>query len=246
MPGIRHGYRQRYQLGRHLDMTHRDAGIATPHVHDGSATAVVGGVHAQIVFLFEVQLEGQDPVRALRVRAALVGPEGRFGGARGRGDRITVVGPAGHLQLRGSFVGVPYGEKCEAGELVVDRHQHGLLQGTGDAGEGSLPPGAQRIPHVVLCAAVEREVRHLRAVDRNGLGRAELPERDVLTVEPGEHAAVQRGVELEADVLPLDAHNRGRRQGGPRQKNAENAGQACGWLDAVYHRNFTANWKYRG
>ena len=87
------GDRQGNQLGRMFQVPHREADVAPPHVRHRRSAAVVGGVHPEEVFLFEVEFQRQDPVGTIAVGAALVRPEGGLF-RPSRRDRIAVVGPA--------------------------------------------------------------------------------------------------------------------------------------------------------
>ena len=75
-------------------MAYCEAYVFSPDIDDGSASAVVAGVHAQVVFLMESGVEGDDPVGTLFVGTALIGPEGWGGFGCGRAECVAVVGPA--------------------------------------------------------------------------------------------------------------------------------------------------------
>ena len=99
-------HRQRNQLGRHFQMPHADTAIPLPNIDNRSAATIVRRVHAQKILLLETRLQRQYPVRPLLVGAALIRPERRLSGRNRSADRIMLVGPAAHRQIRTSRVGV--------------------------------------------------------------------------------------------------------------------------------------------
>src|SRR5580698_2011695 len=58
-----------------LDVAYCQAYVFSPDIDYGSASAVVAGVHAQVILLMEPGLQGDDPIGTFFVGAALVGPE---------------------------------------------------------------------------------------------------------------------------------------------------------------------------
>src|SRR5579863_4310640 len=74
---IRHGNRKRNKPWPRFHITNRETNVFTPNVDDRSSSAIVARVHAEIIFLTESRSQWQDPIRALLVRATLIGPERR-------------------------------------------------------------------------------------------------------------------------------------------------------------------------
>src|ERR1700674_38303 len=75
MTRIRHGNGKRYEPRSGFDVTYSETNIFTPYIHNGSAAAVVAGIHAEIIFLPEAGPQRKHPIRPLLVGATLVGPE---------------------------------------------------------------------------------------------------------------------------------------------------------------------------
>src|SRR5271165_5557378 len=149
---VRHGDRQFDEARDRLDVAYGEAYVFSPDIDDGSASAVVAGVHPQIVLLVEAGIDGDDPVGALFVGAALVGPEswGCFG--CGDAKAVVIVRPSEDLERRGSLVGVFDFEDCHRGEVVVDGYCDFLLQSAVFAGYGEALAGAEGVGDLVgLC-----------------------------------------------------------------------------------------------
>src|SRR5580704_7573285 len=77
MTRIRHGNGKRYKARSRLDMAYCETNVLTPYVDNGSASTVVTGIHAKIIFLPEAGSQGKNPIGTLLVRATLIGPERR-------------------------------------------------------------------------------------------------------------------------------------------------------------------------
>src|SRR5207237_5633392 len=96
---IGHRNRKRNQTWSRFEVTHSDASVFAPHVDNWCATAVIAGVHAEIILLVETWVQWDEPVRAALVRAALKRPQRRMLGAALCVDLIVIVGPLENLQL---------------------------------------------------------------------------------------------------------------------------------------------------
>ena len=238
---VRHRHRQGNQLGGHLDMPHGKAGVAPPHVHHRGSAAVIGGVHAEVIFLLEIHLQRDHPIGTPLIRAALVRPEGRRGVAFPGGDRIPVVRPAGHPHLGVSLVRVAHLEESHLRKAVVHRDHDGLLHGTSSPGEGGLSADPERTAHALLPAAVPCEIRNLGTVDGNRLRRGERAENDLPAVEPRNDMAVHAVVEFQPDIPGFDFHQiAGGAQGAPRPRR-EDGGAQDGHFEgkSLFHRVFS-------
>ena len=75
MTRVRHGNGKRYEARSRFDVANGQANVFAPHIDNGSAPAVVAGIHAKKIFLRESGAQRKHPIRPLLVGAALVGPE---------------------------------------------------------------------------------------------------------------------------------------------------------------------------
>ena len=200
--------RQRDEPWRRLHVAHGEAEAAPPHVHDRRAPSVVGGVHALVVVLGKADLEGQDPVGTLLVRAALVGPEGGLFPARRRRHGVAAVRPAPDVELSVAVVRVHGLHDREPREVVVEGDLDGPAE-VARAGSQPVPPSAadrvgdrllvlrlEPVPHDLARFRVER----FRRGEGTGHHLHAAPRRD--------DAASERLVELQADALPIEPHDR--------------------------------------
>ncbi len=116
--------RQRYQLGRRLDMADGDAGIWTPDVDDGRAAAVVRRVHAHEVGLAETGLDRLYPVAAILVRRSRPRPEA----AAAVFQQVRAIAPAGDIDRRCTRVVIGDLLDRETGLVGVEGQADGLFQ----------------------------------------------------------------------------------------------------------------------
>jgi hypothetical protein len=155
---VGHGNRERDQAGNGFDVAYREADVFAPDIDDGSASAVVAGVHAQVVFLAEAGMEGNDPVGALLVGTALIGPECRGGFGCGRAQGVAIVGPSLDGERRGAMVGVLDFENCHRGEIVIDGDGDFLAYAAVLADDGQALPGAESVGDLVGLGGGQGEV----------------------------------------------------------------------------------------
>ncbi len=213
--GIGHGDGERDELGAELDVADGEAGVAAPDVHDGGAAAVVSRVHTQEVLLLESGLQGQDPVGAIAVGAALVGPEG--GLAAGGVEGVAVAGPALDLEVRFAGIGVGHVEEGGVGEFVVDGDGEGLTQAWGFAGDFEAASGAELVAHGAGVLAAKAEVPDLGAAGREPLGGRGGAEFEGSAGAEEDDTAVEEAVELDAESFSVHAGDGLSREGGGEQ-----------------------------
>src|SRR3954469_8937244 len=117
---VGHGNWERDQTRPRFKMADCHANIPAPHIYDGRASAVVAGVHTEIVLLCESGVQRDYPVWTALVGAALECPKSYFSWVRLSVNPIGVVAPAESLDRRLSRVGVAHIKDRKVWEFVVN------------------------------------------------------------------------------------------------------------------------------
>ena len=85
-------------------------------------------------------------------------------------------------------------------ELAAGRYGNSLLQGRCVPSQGDALPVTNRILDALVIHLVESEIAEFLSCDRKGLRGREVADCDFLALELCYYAAVQRFVELDADI----------------------------------------------
>src|SRR5580704_979910 len=93
MRGTRHGYGERNQFRPRFDMSHSHSDVTPPDVDNRCTATVVAGIHALIILLSKIGIQGYDPVGTFLVGATLVRPESWRAHAALRVHVVRVVRP---------------------------------------------------------------------------------------------------------------------------------------------------------
>jgi hypothetical protein len=204
IPHRLHGQRDEPRLKG--EVANGDADVAPPHVHDGRAPAVVGGVHAHEVALLETALHGLHPVVPVGMGGAGVSPVPARVAWRGS---QTVGG--GHPGIDGdglvARVGVGHVQQRDARVFVEQRDNEALLQAFGRAAdEAQALAGAEHGRGPARLGLLHREARDGAALHDDVLAGVEAGQRKGLSAEQAHDTAAQLVVELQRQRLVLHAH----------------------------------------
>src|SRR5208337_4272087 len=155
---VGHGNGKRYQAGSGFHVTYRETNVFPPYIDNGSASAVVAGIHAEIILLPESSTQREHPIRTLLVGATLVRPE--CGAAR-RGDRsqrILVVGPTANCELSSPFVLIRNVKDGDGWKIGINRDGDVLAQVAGLARQRQPLARAECVRHTLAVGCAQCKV----------------------------------------------------------------------------------------
>src|ERR1035438_6233515 len=158
MACIGHGNGKRYQAGSWFYVAYRETNVFAPYIDDRSSSAVVAGIHAEIIFLFESGTQRKHPVRTLLVGPTLIGPKCGAACSGDRAQRILMVGPTVNCELTSPFVRVSNVEDGDGWKVGVNRDGDILAQIVGLARQREPLAGAQRVRHRFPAACAQGEI----------------------------------------------------------------------------------------
>src|SRR4051794_9835375 len=121
-----------------------------------------------------------------------------------------MVRPARDPGRGASLIRVAHLEECHPRRVVIDSDNYPLLQAARRAGEGETAPASAVISDVIALLRSLGEITNRRSVGRDPLRRRKVAEGNLLTVESGDHPAMQQRIEFDPDIFRFDLSSCGR------------------------------------